>query len=498
MAEQLLGSTVPRVWTPPLRELTPDASLGHSVIEFARDVLAVQLLPWQEWLLTHALEVRPDGLPRFRTVIALAARQNGKSLLMIVLALWRVYVKGGVVVGTAQDLANSEKAWGEAVELAEGTPELASEVLHVDKTNGKKSLRLHSGAQYRIAAASRRGARGFTADLILLDELREHQSFDSWAAVTKTTMARPDAQVWCLSNAGDHLSVVLAHLRNIAHRQLDWPDGKPDHVEDQAPDDEAEDDSVGIFEWSAPPGCDPKDRHAWAQANPALGVTITERAIASAYATDPAPVFAAEVLCQWPLTVTPGPFPPGSWDSTRDDNSTIATDSPRVVGLDMAWNRSTVTLALAGRRDDGMAHVEITAQRAGSDWVAPWLAERREKIAAVIVQANGAPASSLVADLEAAGLPVIAWRGPDLGKATGAFHDLLATGKIRHLSHPGLDQAAATAAVRPAGDAWLIDRKHSPVDPAPLVAAIAATWGLANLPAAEPVSAYEDSGLTVL
>ena len=49
---------------------------------------------------------------QFRTVIVLVARQNSKTLLMIVLALWHVYaLKSRTVIGTAQDLANAEKAW---------------------------------------------------------------------------------------------------------------------------------------------------------------------------------------------------------------------------------------------------------------------------------------------------------------------------------------------------------------------------------------------------
>src|SRR5262249_34408672 len=75
---------------------------------------------------------------------------------------------------------------------------------------------------------SRRSARGFSADLILLDELREHQTWDSWAAVTKTMMARPRAQTWAFSNAGDNLSIVLRYQRALAHRSLGWPDGDAD------------------------------------------------------------------------------------------------------------------------------------------------------------------------------------------------------------------------------------------------------------------------------
>jgi hypothetical protein len=70
------GSTEPRIYTPPLRPLTPETSLGFEVVDFAREVLGVTLYPWQEWLLIHALELREDGRYRFRRIIVLVARQN--------------------------------------------------------------------------------------------------------------------------------------------------------------------------------------------------------------------------------------------------------------------------------------------------------------------------------------------------------------------------------------------------------------------------------------
>ena len=51
-----MGKTEPRIWTPPLRELTPDTSLGFACVEYARTVLRKNLYPWQEWALIHALE----------------------------------------------------------------------------------------------------------------------------------------------------------------------------------------------------------------------------------------------------------------------------------------------------------------------------------------------------------------------------------------------------------------------------------------------------------
>ena len=72
----LRGNEEPRVFTPPLRELTPATSRGFACIEFAESILEITLYPWQKWLLIHALEVLPDNTYRFRTVVLLVARQN--------------------------------------------------------------------------------------------------------------------------------------------------------------------------------------------------------------------------------------------------------------------------------------------------------------------------------------------------------------------------------------------------------------------------------------
>lgn len=78
------GVTEARVFTPPLRELTPETSLGFAAIQYAKEILHKSLYPWQEWALIHALEIigSLDGewKFRFRTLLFLISRQNGKAL----------------------------------------------------------------------------------------------------------------------------------------------------------------------------------------------------------------------------------------------------------------------------------------------------------------------------------------------------------------------------------------------------------------------------------
>lgn len=519
--KQRLGREQPRIFTPPLRELTPESSYGFAVIEFSA-IVGVDLLPWQRWLLIHMLELLEDGSLRFRTVVVLVARQNGKSTVMKVLALWLMYVYGTrLILGTAQDLSVAEDLWEETVDMAEGDEDLAAEIRRVSNVNGNKALILDSGGQYKVKAASRRGGRGKTAEVVVLDELREHQTFDAWGAITKTTLSLAEYLIIGLSNAGDPKSVVLRHLRRMAHVALGDPDGiwGGTEDEDQAVLDELDDfdgddvdaDDLGIFEWSAAPGTDPGDRDQWAQANPSMNYTLPERNLASAYRKDPPDVWLTECLCQWPDFAADGPFPSGTWEAGVDATSAIAPDSLTPFCVDVSWDRQNTSIAVAGRRGDGVPHVEVVAYRAGTEWVIDWFsdAERIERHGGhltVVVQGKGAPASSLIDALSALEhVTVVDWSGSELGAGTGQFYDLVRDSGLHevagqapqrrgltHLPQPLLDVAATSAAVKPLGDSWVWNRKSSSTDISPLVACTGALWHLLQQPKPAAVSVFED------
>lgn len=499
--------------------------------------MGITLLPWQKWLLVHALELNEDGTFRFRIIVLLVARQNGKSTLLQVLTLWRMYVDGApLVIGTAQTLDIAEEQWLGAVEIAEGVPELQSEIANINRTNGKYSLELTGKQKYKVKAATRRGARGLSGDLVLLDEIREHQVWDAWASVTKTTMARALAQIWAASNAGDLSSVVLRHLRALGHRALGYPDGRQGIAEGlqklealaNGELDDEEDDAVisaaegmdeaagslGIFEWSAPPDASVWDRDGWAQANPSMGYTIREQDIASFAASDPEHVFRTECLCQFVTSAMTGPFPAESWERSLDPVDArrargVRRDPsrPLVYCVDVSVSRMMAYIAVAFYDTEGRIRFEIAAQGPGSDWIAGWLLspDRAVKADHVVVQGRGAPASALIPGLELAGVPVVKWEGSDIPGWYGVFFDLVAAGvdpdyplvKITHGAQPPLDIAAVGSVTRDAGDGKFIDRRLSPRDAAPLCAAIGAVGYLSTNPAPRR-SVYETRDLMVV
>lgn len=496
----LKGKETPRIYTKSKRRLTPDTTLGFDMVEFAKNVLGVELLPWQEWLLIHAFEIEgefPDKWRfRFRTIVVLVGRQNGKTTLGMVISLYFLYVLGvALILGTAQDVSTAEDTWQAVVDMAQSDPDLAAEIEHVWQTNGAKRLSLTRRREYRVRASTRRAGRGRSADLVLMDEIREHTDFKAWAALSKTGMARDSSIILCLSNAGDGSSVLLRHLRTRAHMQL----GDPDNLEKTqgaslgAGVEDLDDDTLAIFEWSAAPDAEITDPEAWAQANPSLGYYITERAIKSALSTDTETDFRTEVLCQWVTAAIAPPFPVGAWEAGKDEQSEIAETSPLYFGMDISHDRSVTSIAVCGKRADGAWHIELIANRAGIGWTIDWLQERAMKNQiAIAMQGRGAPVSSMI-DVYAAidGVEVYPCEGRDLTGYCGRLWDAVSVldpertepatiDPIYHRTQAALDLAANIAVTKPLGDgAWAWDRAKSLEDISPLVAATMA-YGLAT------------------
>lgn len=483
----MTGKKEPRLFTPPLRKLTQKTSLGYLFIDFCES-LNQPLLPWQKWLSIHALEIVgefPNNWTfRFRYIIVLVSRQNGKTYWFKLLGLFFNYVlQTKLVIGTAQNLDKANDTFEEAVELIETTPVLDAEFVKALRGAGRREYLLKGGERWKVVATNRRG-RGWSSDLILMDEIREQTDWEGWSAISKTMLARPSAVLVAVSNAGDATSVVLRHLRLQAHAALGDPDGIAENR--KALGGEDVDESLGLFEWSAAPGCDIRDEKAWAQANPSLGYGfLTPRALKSAMLTDPEQIFRTECLCQWVETTLPQPFPEGSWMAGVDPSSSIAAESQLYFGIDMSQDRRWVSIGVCGLREDGNYHIEVVARRVGTEWAIDWFRERAVKRPMKLAfQSRGAPVSGLAEQIcTIQSVERIAIEGTDLPTGWARFWDSIAANgetqrggvKTYHLRQPVLDAPAMTMQTRNLGGGTDVpDRVKSPDDISPLFACIMA------------------------
>ena len=476
----MMGKTEPRIFTRPLRELTPDTSLGFACIEYATEVLHKNLYPWQKWELIHALEIigslETCWRFRFRTILILISRQNGKTVLSEVIASFFLNVLCvDSIFGTSLSLDKAEEVWEAVVQDQETIPELSVELQRVGRTNGSKKLVLTGLRQYKVGAPTRRAGRGDSNDLVMLDELREHRDWEAWAAAVASTVAKPNGIVICFSNAGDPDSVVLRQLRDTAIADINGTSAASDFGGD------VDASTLGLFEWSAEDGAATDDIEQLAQANPALGYGyLTERALMSNRQTFPESKFRSECMCQQVETILPSPFPDGSWAAGLDMQSSIAPESDLFYGLDLSADRRWASIGVCGMRPDGNYHIELVARRIGTAWVEDWFRARAYKTPMRLAfQSRGAPVSGLAEQICALhGVERMAIEGSDLTSGWGRFYDaIIGTGSIRvyHLQQPVLDLPAKTMQMRNIGGGIeLPDRSKSPDDIAPLFACFVA------------------------
>jgi hypothetical protein len=446
----LLGRTTPRIWTQPLVTgrpgpcgcgcaLTSDTSLGYEAVRFAEELCGITPLPWQRWWLIHALELKADKTFRFRQIVTTVARQNGKTHLLKLLTLYLLFTgRAKFILGTAQALNIARESWTGACDIADASDDLRAEVAKIRQANGEQELTLRSGARYMIAAATRSAGRGHSVDVLIMDELREQRDWAAWGALSKTTNARPNALILGISNAGDDESVVLNTLRASAIAGADP--------------------TMGIFEWSAVDGCDTDDPEAWTQANPALGITITEGVLRSALATDPPNVFRTECLCQR-VEALDSAIDGASWQMCADPSGSLSSARSRIAAcIDVAPDGQHVTLMGAAVLDDGRVRVEVLEA-----WKST--TEARQELAALLAQLKPAvvgwfpsgPAAELGVELRALGAVEV--KGSEVAEACQEFAGLVESRKILHPADELLDAHVANSSKLRNADGWRFARR---------------------------------------
>lgn len=501
----MTGITEPRLWTKELRPLTEETTLGFACIEYAQTVLGKTLYPWQKWALVHALEIVGDldtGWHfRYRTVLFLISRQNGKTVLSEVIASFFQNVLGVQnIFGTSLSLEKAEEVWEAVISDQESIPELSAQIVRISRTNGKKRLELTGGRRYKVGAPSRRAGRGDSNDLVMVDELREHRDWETWSAAAASINAKPNGLIICFSNAGDPESIVLRQLRAQALGQ------KADFGGD------IDANTLGLFEWSAKEGCATDDLEQLAQANPAMGYgLLTERALLSNRETFPEAKFRSECMCQQVETILPPPFPDGAWEAGTDPASFIPPAEEITYGIDLSQDRRWTSIGVCGKRNDGNWHIEVVARRIGTEWALDWFRERSLKgRMRLAFQSRGAPVSGLAEQIcTIPGVERVAMEGADLSNGWGRFFDGVCANlpdregvKVYHLPQPVMDTPGKTMQLKQmGGGVKLPDRIKSPDDIAPLFACVMAFSAASKPTAAGKIyeSAYESgSSLTFI
>lgn len=470
-------TTISRIVCPP-RYATPRtperATLGPAIGEVAR-LLGKPFMPWQQYVADVLGEIDPDtGRLAYSEFGLTVPRQSGKSTLILAKAVHRA-VAGKFfgarqhIVYTAQTRKDAKKKFEEDYDAVFDESRYFRPKVSRRYGNGNEHIRFPNGSRFGIEANTEKAGHGGTLDEAYIDEAFAQADSRLEQAFRPAMITRPNKQLGWISTAG-------------------WLDGSP-YLRAKAERGRAQVEmgirsGLAYFEWSAPEDADPADPEVWRECMPALGHTITEDAIAAELASMVAEGrlndFRRAYLNQWvPRSgeeTRPG-MPAEAWRACYDQHSTA--ERAGAIGVDVTPDRSTVNIAVAGRRPDGLPHIELAYEMAGVARSVDLLAGMHARHGAPVVVDPRSHALALVPELLRAGVEVRELRSSEVAQACTGMFDAVVQGFVRH---PG--QAQVTNAVTGAttkelagGFKWM---PAGQVSISPLWAVTLALYGLSS------------------
>lgn len=367
--------------------------------------------PWQELVLEDWLAADRSDQWKHLNCGLTVPRQNGKNALLEIRELFGMVGLGENILHSAHEVKTAQAHFrrfkhffGEkADDPAAKFPELNAMVDHVRNVNGQEAIVLKDdpargfrGGALRVIARSKSSGRGFTADVLVIDEAQELTE-DALEALLPTTSAAPTGNPqWIYTGTvpGPNASgEIFTRMRTTA--QGDSPGAMCWH------------------EWSPDPDrkVDLDDRDLWAATNPALHTgRLQEKVILGERKTMSDEGFARERLGLWPANAgATRAISPVSWTETI---AAPPDDGVRCFAVAFSSDGKRQALAGAireGSPTQGRIHVNVIDTYTGSTGegvtkVADWLAKRKDQ-AAQINLIGGSGAEALATALAARKVP---------------------------------------------------------------------------------------------
>ena len=440
------------------------------------------------------------------------SRQNGKGDEVEVPEFWGILNRGEVVLHTTHGDGTAKAAHERMVALVEGHRDLRNRVSAIRYANGFRAVEMKgdNGGQALYRTRTPSTGRGLDDISRLVVDEAQHAQEEQLASATNIVLANPNPQINLAGSAGilgrsawwwqvrlraaagdDDGFAYLEHSAEVLERV----DGRPVFVAPfSASDPEVEGSELLV--------------KAMLAANPAMHASparITETKLRQQLKLNGLAKFARENLGVWdppPVERSAGAakLDAEAWAGVcLDQRSSMV--GRLVLGVDADEGLSQVSIGAAGRRRDGLKHVELVEVAAGSIWLETRLRVLLESqpVAAVAVDTSG-PMLSLVPLLErvceAAKVDLVRLSSSKVRAACAGFDAEVRAGQVRHLGDVGLSSVALAAKDRRIGDGWAWERRNH--DVSPLVAVTVAAAVLDGVSTEERRSAYEDHGLSVV
>ena len=433
------------------------------------DAMRVAFDPWQEGAATVALGCRKDG--KFTAtvdgVVWSIPRQVGKTFtvgnLLIALAL---ELPGLRIVWTSHHGRTTTNTFRSMQGMVR-RPVVWRTVEAVRTANGEQEIRFANGSIIMFGAREQGFGRGMDAvDVLVFDEAQILDLKALEDMVPATNQAR-----------NPHGGLVF--LIGTPPRPVD--NGEAFTAKRQQA---LKGESRGIFyvEMGADPAADLDDREQWARANPSFPLrTPVESMLRMRSLIPDDDSWRREALGVWDAVSATRVIDEQTWNLVAAPASMPI--ERLTLAVDVTPDRSSAAISLAGRRPDGLWHVELDEHRKGADWTIGWVKQRaeRNRLHAVVVDELAGltekrhgrhflKGTDIAVTLAAA-------EGRDMAMAWATFHDAVTSATVRHTDQPQVNVALSQAGTRDLQGGKALSKKTSTSDITPLTSQTLALWG---------------------
>ena len=459
---------------PALLVLPPAAASldeAHAAIELWEHYSRKTLDPAQRLVVEVMMAETADGRWAAATTGREMPRQNGKGDEIEVVELWGLVQRDEAILHTVHDaVLLATQAQQRMLGVLEGHPDLRRKVKRKWQGTGQQMIEMRGGGTIWYRTRTGGGGRGVDdVDRVVIDEA-QHATNEHVEALSPTLLANSNPQMNIAGTAG--ISGRSSWWWGIRKRALISDPGSFGYVGHSA--ERVWVDDHGRVRQDP---IDIEDRTLWRQANPAIaagrggGMDFLEEQFLRLSRDG----FAREHLGRWDPEPSSGA---GDIDMTVWQDLAIELDDagrpvgsrpdPVALAVTVSPDRRWGAIGLAGRREDGITHIQIVKSAEGTGWLVPELVRLRDRWSARVGIVPTSPAGSLLAELAEAGVDAEELSVAELARGCAAMFDAIAQRKVRHQDQ-GLLNIAAGAAMRvDRGKLWLWGSARSATDVTPL------------------------------
>lgn len=437
-----LNAQEPRIRVAPRR--------GRTLADLAADFSAGYGLTPDQWQ-RHVLDDwlgETSGRWSSLTCALSVPRQNGKNALLEMRELFGMVGLGEKILHTAHQVKTAQKHFRRLKEFfgtkaddpAAKYPELNALVREIRNVNGQEAIYLSNGGSVELVARSVASGRGFTVDILVMDEAQDMADEDLEALMPTTSAAPQGNPQWIFTGTPPGPRVngeVFTRTRKDAlsgnSKRLSW------------------------HEWSCEPGTDMDDRAAWFLANPALGTRLQLDVVEGERARFSDEGFGRERLGMWD-DVAGFKREIHDWQWKRLITDDPPKDGRITYGVKFSADGQSVALSVALKPQQGPTHVEVVEHRTtqgGTAWLVDWLEARWRKCDAIVIDGKSG-VGELTHALDQRKVSAKAIIAPNVGEIIAAHTMLLNAVReqtVTHFNQDQLNQSVAHAMRRPIGRA---------------------------------------------